>query len=127
MLSTHFFIPENNLLGFKIKGKAQGILLNKLHSLSSYGWKCILLSNQIQNWIFDINQKPNNLHVIIAERLLSQNTMLANTTRSPYTHTLILKKSCCILEVTKSNICTRTFYQNLAAKETSYCPLMVTK
>lgn len=37
----HYFIPENNLFEQTIKRHAQKVLLNKLHILNSYGWRCI--------------------------------------------------------------------------------------
>ncbi|XP_052076235.1 uncharacterized protein LOC127714233 [Mytilus californianus] len=43
----HYFIPENNLFENKMKGHAQETLLKKLKTLNSYGWQCILLSDQI--------------------------------------------------------------------------------
>ncbi|XP_052077397.1 uncharacterized protein LOC127715402 [Mytilus californianus] len=46
-ICPHYFIPESNLFENKIKGKAQGTLLKKLNTLNSYGWRCILFSDQI--------------------------------------------------------------------------------
>ncbi|XP_071127459.1 uncharacterized protein [Mytilus edulis] len=48
-LCPHYFIPENNLFGIKIHGKAQKLLLNRLYILNSYGWHGILLSDQISS------------------------------------------------------------------------------
>ncbi|VDI34352.1 Hypothetical predicted protein [Mytilus galloprovincialis] len=49
LVCPHFFVPENNLFENKINKYARVILLNKLHILNSYGWKCILFSDQIPN------------------------------------------------------------------------------
>ncbi|XP_076071840.1 uncharacterized protein LOC143043408 [Mytilus galloprovincialis] len=63
----HYFIPENNLFENKIEGRAREILLGKLYTLHSYGWRCILFSDQISNihvsmWMNHI--EPHTLHTI---------------------------------------------------------------
>ncbi|VDH98378.1 Hypothetical predicted protein [Mytilus galloprovincialis] len=46
----HYFIPENNLFENKIEGRGREILLENLSTLYSYGWRCILFSDQISNF-----------------------------------------------------------------------------
>ncbi|XP_052078057.1 uncharacterized protein LOC127715997 isoform X1 [Mytilus californianus] len=58
----HYFIPENNLFENKMKGHAQETLLKKLKSLNSYGWKCILFSNQINKLSFQIQSETPTLY-----------------------------------------------------------------
>ncbi|VDI06310.1 Hypothetical predicted protein [Mytilus galloprovincialis] len=62
----HYFIPENNMFENKIEGRGREILLEKLYTLYSYGWRCILFSDQISNfypsmWNFRI--EPHTLYV----------------------------------------------------------------
>ncbi|XP_071126621.1 uncharacterized protein [Mytilus edulis] len=63
----HYFIPENNMFENKIEGRVREILLEKLYTLHSYGWRCILFSNQLSNfhvsmWMDHI--EPHTLHTI---------------------------------------------------------------
>ncbi|XP_071124303.1 uncharacterized protein [Mytilus edulis] len=70
----HYFIPENNLFGNKIHGKAQKLLLNRLYILNSYGWQCILLSDQIsiRNALpSDISKETSYSYASSVERLLN--------------------------------------------------------
>ncbi|VDI56170.1 Hypothetical predicted protein [Mytilus galloprovincialis] len=67
VVCLHYFIPENNMFENKIEGRAREILLGKLYTLHSYGWRCILFSDQISNihvsmWMNHI--KPHTLHTI---------------------------------------------------------------
>ncbi|XP_076086500.1 uncharacterized protein LOC143057146 [Mytilus galloprovincialis] len=62
----HYFIPENNMFENKIEGRIRDVLLQKLNTLHSYGWRCILFSDQISNfdvsmWNFPI--EPFTLYV----------------------------------------------------------------
>ncbi|XP_052075887.1 uncharacterized protein LOC127713977 [Mytilus californianus] len=73
----HYFIPENNLFENKIQGQAQKTLLNKLNILNSYGWQCILLSDQFSEFrgsSFDVRKQADYVHVSSVEKLLT-NTM----------------------------------------------------
>ncbi|XP_071147388.1 uncharacterized protein [Mytilus edulis] len=63
---SHYFIPDNNMFENKIEGRARDVLLNKLNTLHSYGWRCIFFSDQISNfavsmWNFPI--EPFTLYV----------------------------------------------------------------
>ncbi|XP_052076788.1 uncharacterized protein LOC127714793 [Mytilus californianus] len=58
----HFFIPENNLFENKIEGLKREILIKRLIFLNSYGWQCILFSDQLSNFHkppFDIIKNQN--------------------------------------------------------------------
>ncbi|XP_071147375.1 uncharacterized protein [Mytilus edulis] len=74
----HYFIPDNNMFENKIEGRARGVLLNKLNTLHSYGWRCILFSDQISNfavsmWNFPI--EPFTLYVNDVQKVV-QSSML---------------------------------------------------
>ncbi|XP_071147370.1 uncharacterized protein [Mytilus edulis] len=63
---SHYFIPESNIFENKIEGRARDVLLKKLNTLHSYGWRCILFSDQISNfdvsmWSFPI--EPFTLYI----------------------------------------------------------------
>ncbi|XP_052083053.1 uncharacterized protein LOC127720503 [Mytilus californianus] len=78
----HYFIPENNMFENKIEGRGRKILLEKLYMLYSYGWRCILFSDQISNfhgsrWTFHI--ETHKLYVNDVEKILDSNFLfLAN-------------------------------------------------
>ncbi|XP_052077201.1 uncharacterized protein LOC127715220 [Mytilus californianus] len=63
----HYFIPENNLFKHKIKGHAKETLLNKLNILDSYGWRCILFSDQMSN--FNELALYKEVHLMYGENL----------------------------------------------------------
>ncbi|XP_076070766.1 uncharacterized protein LOC143042367 [Mytilus galloprovincialis] len=46
----HYFIPEYNMFENKIKGHARKLLLDNLYTLHSYGWRCVLFSDQLSNF-----------------------------------------------------------------------------
>ncbi|XP_071147884.1 uncharacterized protein [Mytilus edulis] len=74
----HYFIPDNNMFENKIEGRARGVLLNKLNMLHSYGWQCILFSDQISN--FDVSMwncpvEPFTLYVNDVKKIV-QSSML---------------------------------------------------
>ncbi|XP_052076604.1 uncharacterized protein LOC127714574 [Mytilus californianus] len=74
----HYFIPENNLFENKIQGQAQETLLNKLYILKSYGWQCILLSDQISNLnvlASDKSKETRYLDAMSVKRLLDSQTL----------------------------------------------------
>ncbi|XP_071147327.1 uncharacterized protein [Mytilus edulis] len=79
----HYFIPENNMFENKIEGRARDVLLKKLNTLHSYGWRCILFSDQISNfdvamWNFPI--EPFTLYVHDVEKIVqSSNLYIANS------------------------------------------------
>ncbi|XP_071147331.1 uncharacterized protein [Mytilus edulis] len=64
---SHYFIPENNMFENKIEGRARDVLLQKLNTLHSYGWRCILFSDQICN--FDVSMW-NDVKKIVESRML---------------------------------------------------------
>ncbi|XP_071124084.1 uncharacterized protein [Mytilus edulis] len=47
---VHYFIPENNMFENKLEGRAREILLDKLYTLHSCGWQCVLFSDQLSNF-----------------------------------------------------------------------------
>ncbi|XP_071128161.1 uncharacterized protein [Mytilus edulis] len=51
----HYFIPQNNLFENKMEGCARKVLLEKLKILHSYGWRCILFSDQVYNVAASMN------------------------------------------------------------------------
>lgn len=72
----HYFIPENNLFENKIKGQVREILLKKLHFLNSYGWQCVLFSDQlsdINNVSYSMQREPNNSNIDNINRFLFSN------------------------------------------------------
>ncbi|XP_052078279.1 uncharacterized protein LOC127716194 [Mytilus californianus] len=76
----HDFIPENNMFENKIEGRARGILLQKFYTLHSYGWRCMLFSDQLSNfhvsmWMVDI--APLVLHSDIVEKILNSRLLNA--------------------------------------------------
>ncbi|XP_071147321.1 uncharacterized protein [Mytilus edulis] len=80
----HYFIPDNNMFENKIEGRARDILLNKLNTLHSYGWRCILFSDQISNfavsmWNFPI--EPFALYVNDVQKVVQSSLLyIANGT-----------------------------------------------
>ncbi|CAC5383574.1 unnamed protein product [Mytilus coruscus] len=50
--------PKNNMFENKIEGRAREVLLEQLYTLQSYGWRCILFSNQISNFRVPIWKFP---------------------------------------------------------------------
>ncbi|VDI56111.1 Hypothetical predicted protein [Mytilus galloprovincialis] len=75
---SHYFIPENNMFENKIEGRARDVLLKKINTLHSYGWRCILLSDQISNfdvamWSFPI--EPFDLYINDVRKVV-QSSML---------------------------------------------------
>ncbi|XP_076086178.1 uncharacterized protein LOC143056888 [Mytilus galloprovincialis] len=75
---SHYFIPENNMFENKIDGRARDVLLKKLNTLHSYGWRCILFSDQISNFTVSIRNIPiepctlyvNDVKKIVQSRIL---------------------------------------------------------
>ncbi|XP_052076447.1 uncharacterized protein LOC127714427 [Mytilus californianus] len=82
----NYFIPENNMFENKIEGRDRVILLDKLYTLHSYGWRCVLFSDQLSNfhvsmWMDHI--EPHTLHTIdVAQKLNSKLLSLANFIRN---------------------------------------------
>ncbi|VDI47792.1 Hypothetical predicted protein [Mytilus galloprovincialis] len=54
----HYFIPENNMFENKIEGRARKLLLDKLYTLHSYGWRCVLFSDQLYNFHVSMWMNP---------------------------------------------------------------------
>ncbi|XP_071147332.1 uncharacterized protein [Mytilus edulis] len=79
---SHYFIPENNMFENKIEGRARDVLLKKLNTLHSYGWRCILFSDQISNfdvamWSFPI--EPFTLYINDVKKIVQSSILyLAN-------------------------------------------------
>ncbi|XP_071147330.1 uncharacterized protein [Mytilus edulis] len=76
----HYFIPENNLFENKIEGRARDVLLKKINTLYSYGWRCILFSDQISNfdvamWNFPI--EPFTLYVNDVKKIVQSRMLYA--------------------------------------------------
>ncbi|XP_071126599.1 uncharacterized protein [Mytilus edulis] len=82
-LCVHYFIPENNMFENRIEGRARELLLEKLYTLNSYGWRCILFSDQISNFdvsIWSSPSKTETLNLYEVEKVLFSNLVgLANT------------------------------------------------
>ncbi|VDI09412.1 Hypothetical predicted protein [Mytilus galloprovincialis] len=75
-ICLHYFIPENNLFENKIEGRARRILLDKLYKLHSYGWRCILFSDQLSNFQISMRMshiEPHTLHTIELAKTVIQN------------------------------------------------------
>ncbi|VDI61361.1 Hypothetical predicted protein [Mytilus galloprovincialis] len=75
----HYFIPENNLFENKIEGRSREILLEKLSTLHSYGWQCVLFSDQISNFhvsMWNFQLEPHILYVDDVNQVL--NSKLTN-------------------------------------------------
>ncbi|XP_052069215.1 uncharacterized protein LOC127708384 [Mytilus californianus] len=75
----HYFIPENNMFENRIEGRAREILLEKLYALNSYGWRCILFSDQISNFdvsIWNLPIEPHTLYVKEVEKTLKSKLFL---------------------------------------------------
>ncbi|XP_076086787.1 cyclic GMP-AMP synthase-like receptor 2 [Mytilus galloprovincialis] len=75
---SHYFIPENNMFENNIEGRARDVLLNKLNTLHSYGWRFILFSDQISNfavsmWNFPI--EPFTLYVNDVKKIVQSRTL----------------------------------------------------
>ncbi|XP_063414859.1 uncharacterized protein LOC134696836 [Mytilus trossulus] len=63
-ICLHYFIPENNMFENKIEGRARRILLDKLYKLHSYGWRCLLFSDQLSNFQVSMWMIPIELHTL---------------------------------------------------------------
>lgn len=69
----NYFIPEYNLFENRIEGHARKTLLEKLHFLYRYSWRCILFSDQVSDfhvsmWITHI--EPNVLYIFVFQKIL---------------------------------------------------------
>ncbi|XP_071146310.1 uncharacterized protein [Mytilus edulis] len=75
---SHYFIPENNLFENKIEGRARDVLLNKLNTLHSYGWRCILFSDQISNFdvaMWNFPSEPFALYVNDVKKIVQSSIL----------------------------------------------------
>lgn len=100
----HYFIPSNNLFENKIKGQMREILLNRLNILNSYGWQCILFSEQISKFdmlAYGISNEPRFLHVRSVEAFVCSLIDLADY--FPWKNTLFLEKGIHRILSTKSS------------------------
>ncbi|XP_071126633.1 uncharacterized protein [Mytilus edulis] len=95
----HYFIPENNMFENKIEGRAREILLEKLYTLHSYRWRCILFSNQLSNFhesMWKDHIQPHTLHTIEVVKTLHSvllwftNDVFISTKCNTYTSTKII-------------------------------------
>ncbi|XP_052076242.1 uncharacterized protein LOC127714241 [Mytilus californianus] len=92
-ICPHYFIPENNLFEKKVQGHARKTLLNKLYVLNSYGWQCILLSDQISNFhqlVFDIKQESSFVYAKRVEKLV--NSFMSSADDFSVTYDFLLEK-----------------------------------
>ncbi|VDH96213.1 Hypothetical predicted protein [Mytilus galloprovincialis] len=74
----HYFVPENNLFENKIRGRAREILLEKLFFLHSYGWRCILFSDQVSNFhdvMWNLKFKPHTAVSNAVEKILNSRAL----------------------------------------------------
>lgn len=123
----HYFIPENNLFENKIQGYAQETLLTKLYILISYGWQCILLSDQVSDLnavASDISEESSYLYVKGVHRFLNSRTFLSDILQETFDS--ILEKVMYKLLYSKSSkikyLC--TFYlSKLFVKSKRFLPL----
>ncbi|VDH98375.1 Hypothetical predicted protein [Mytilus galloprovincialis] len=80
----HYFIPDNNLFENKIEGRSREILLEKLSTLYSYGWRCILFSDQISNFyvsIWNFQLEPRIFYVDDVNKILNSTFTNCNNLR----------------------------------------------
>ncbi|XP_063416266.1 uncharacterized protein LOC134697909 [Mytilus trossulus] len=74
----HYFIPEYNMFEIKIEGRPRKILLEKLSNLHSYGWQCILFSDQIFNFNVsrrDFHIESHTLYVHLVDKTIRSGLM----------------------------------------------------
>ncbi|XP_063409059.1 uncharacterized protein LOC134692533 [Mytilus trossulus] len=92
----HYFIPENNMFENKIEGRARDVILDKLNTLHSYGWRCILFTDQISN--FDVSMwnfpfEPSTLYINDVNKIVqSRNLHFANCFLETYSELDIVNK-----------------------------------
>ncbi|VDI36231.1 Hypothetical predicted protein [Mytilus galloprovincialis] len=70
----HYFIPENNMFENKIEGRAREILLDKLYTLRTYGWRCVLFSDQLSKFHVSMSMhqiEPHRLHTLDVARTMN--------------------------------------------------------
>ena len=75
-MCPHYFIPGINMFENKIEGNEQQVLLGRLNVLYSYGWRCILLSEQLSKY-----------------RVISNNRLSASNDRMEYIKSMLCSKS----------------------------------
>ncbi|XP_052060747.1 uncharacterized protein LOC127701023 [Mytilus californianus] len=98
----HYFIPENNMFENKIEGRAREILLEKLYTLHSYGWRCIFLSSQISKFdvsMWNIPIEPQTLYVqeidkFMKSKLLNSAYIALQSVKSIFNNRIIQRFSC---------------------------------
>ncbi|XP_076072025.1 cyclic GMP-AMP synthase-like receptor 2 [Mytilus galloprovincialis] len=72
-ICLNYFIPENNMFENRIEGQAREIMLEKLHFLYGYGWRCILFSDQVSDFHVSIRMahiEPNVFHDFEVQKTL---------------------------------------------------------
>ncbi|XP_071145509.1 cyclic GMP-AMP synthase-like receptor [Mytilus edulis] len=79
---SHYFISEYNMFEKKIEGRARDVLIEKLNTLHSCGWRCILFSDQISNfdvamWSFPI--EPFTLYVNDVKKIVQSSMLYLET------------------------------------------------
>jgi hypothetical protein len=62
-ICLHYFIPKINMFENKIEGREQPFLLEQLNALWSYGWRCLLLSEQLYTFTILRHHIYNNAEV----------------------------------------------------------------
>ncbi|XP_071126808.1 uncharacterized protein [Mytilus edulis] len=80
----HYFIPENNLFENKIEGRPRKLLLDRLYTLHSYGWRCVFFSDQLSSfrdsiWMDHIEQ--HTFHTIQVAKPLNSKMLLTADNR----------------------------------------------
>jgi hypothetical protein len=75
-MCPHYFIPEINMFENKIEGNEQQVLLGRLNILYRYGWRCILLSEQLSKY-----------------RVISNNRLSASNDRIEYIKSILCTNS----------------------------------
>ncbi|XP_052077199.1 uncharacterized protein LOC127715219 isoform X2 [Mytilus californianus] len=105
-ICPHYFIPEINLFDMKIKGHAQETPLEKLNTLNSYGWRCILFSDQISYFneiVFHIDKESGQLYVDSLKLILSPFNFMTNCA-IPIVHSSLGKEVHMTLSIESSKI-----------------------
>jgi hypothetical protein len=69
-ICLHYFIPKINMFENRIEGQERQLLLGHLNALWSYGWRSVLLSEQLSRSLFLFTQTrglscATRLHIIL--------------------------------------------------------------
>ena len=76
-MCPHYFIPGINMFENKIEGNEQQVLLGRLNILYRYGWRCILLSEQLSKYRVISNNRlsASNDRIEYIKSILCTNTV----------------------------------------------------